>query len=56
MGDIILGDSDGVLVVSGADAGGVLENAKLLKQSERQRDDRVRNGENLCAILGLEKT
>jgi 4-hydroxy-4-methyl-2-oxoglutarate aldolase len=54
-GDIILGDSDGVLVVRAADAKQVLERAHQQDEKERERNDRVRSGESLASILGLPK-
>lgn len=52
-GDIVIGDSDGVLVVRQAEAAGVLEKAKEQDRKQRERDARARSGESLCAILGF---
>jgi 4-hydroxy-4-methyl-2-oxoglutarate aldolase len=52
-GDIILGDSDGVLVVPAKDAQQILDRAALQDKAQRERDTRARSGEDLCAILGL---
>ena len=54
-GDIIIGDSDGVLVVPAQGAGAVLEKAKEQDHRQRERDERARAGEALCSILGLAK-
>lgn len=52
-GDIILGDSDGVLVIAAAEAGQVLERARLQEAKERERNRRAQAGETLASILGL---
>ena len=54
-GDIILGDSDGVLVLPAQGIHEVLDRARLQHRRERERDDRASNGESLCSILGLTK-
>ena len=54
-GDIIIGDSDGVLVVPVQGAEAVLEKAKEQDRRQRERDERARVGEALCSILGLAK-
>lgn len=55
-GDIVIGDSDGVLVVSPQGAEEVLASARLQEQKHRDRDARARNGEALASILGLTRT
>lgn len=52
-GDIVIGDSDGVLVVAAQGAEEVLAKAKIQDQKQRDRDVRARNGEALASILGL---
>jgi 4-hydroxy-4-methyl-2-oxoglutarate aldolase len=52
-GDIILGDTDGVLVVAAAEAERVLERARLQGDRERERNRRAQAGETLASILGL---
>lgn len=54
-GDIVIGDSDGVLVVSPQGIEEVLAKARLQDQKQRDRDERAKNGEALAAILGLSK-
>jgi 4-hydroxy-4-methyl-2-oxoglutarate aldolase len=54
-GDIIIGDSDGVLVLPAQGVETVLEKAKEQYRKQRERDERARNGEALCSILGLAK-
>lgn len=54
-GDIILGDSDGVLVLPMKGADVVLEKAREQDAKQREREARVRNGEELCVVLGLAK-
>lgn len=52
-GDIVIGDSDGVLIVSARGAGEVLVKAKVQDQKQRDRDARAKSGETLASILGL---
>ena len=54
-GDIVLGDSDGVLVVPASGAEQVLERARLQDEKQRERDRRALAGEDLASILGLPK-
>lgn len=52
-GDIVIGDSDGVLVVSPDGAEDILAKARIQDQKQRDRDVRARSGETLASILGL---
>ncbi len=54
-GDIVIGDSDGVLVVPPHGAEEVLSRAKLQDEKQRDRDARAKSGETLASILGLNK-
>lgn len=54
-GDIVIGDSDGVLVIPANGADVVLEKAREQDRKQRERDERARRGEDLCTILGLAK-
>lgn len=54
-GDIIIGDSDGVLVVPFKDAADILLKAEAQEHKQRERDVRARSGESLTSIIGLPK-
>lgn len=54
-GDIVLGDSDGVVVVPAQYAEQVLDRARSQDVAQRERDRRVRAGEPLATVLGLPK-
>lgn len=54
-GDIVIGDSDGVLVVPPDGAEDILAKAKVQDQKQRDRDARAKSGEALASILGLKK-
>ena len=54
-GDIVIGDSDGVLVVPSDRIGDILAKATLQDQKQRERDARAKTGEPLASILGLKK-
>jgi 4-hydroxy-4-methyl-2-oxoglutarate aldolase len=54
-GDIVIGDSDGVLVVPVNDAAEILIKAEAQDRRQRERDTRARAGESLASILGLPK-
>jgi 4-hydroxy-4-methyl-2-oxoglutarate aldolase len=54
-GDIVIGDSDGVLVLPAEGAERVLERARIQDTTQRERDRRARAGEPLVTILGLPK-
>lgn len=54
-GDVVIGDSDGVLVVPRHGVEDVLAKAKLQHQKQLERDARAKSGETLTAILGLNK-
>jgi 4-hydroxy-4-methyl-2-oxoglutarate aldolase len=54
-GDIVLGDSDGVLVLPAQGAEQVLERARIQDERQRERDRRALVGEDLASILGLPK-
>src|SRR5581483_961458 len=55
-GDIVIGDSDGVLVLPFEGAERVLERARTQDQTQRERDRRALAGEPLATILGLPRT
>ena len=44
-GDVVIGDSDGVLVVPIKDAASILIKAEAQDRKQRERDERARNGE-----------
>jgi 4-hydroxy-4-methyl-2-oxoglutarate aldolase len=52
-GDIVVGDTDGVVVIAGARALQVLPLAQVQAEREAERDRRVRAGESLASVLGL---
>jgi 4-hydroxy-4-methyl-2-oxoglutarate aldolase len=52
-GDFIIGDSDGVIVVSKLDGKKICDQAKIQRATEKMRDTRVLNGEKLASIIGL---
>ena len=52
-GDIVIGDSDGVVVVAATEAEGVLARARAQRAKEIDRDARVKAGEPLAKILDL---
>ena len=54
-GDIVIGDSDGVLVVPFKDAADILLKAEAQERKQRERDARARRGESLASIIGLPK-
>ncbi len=54
-GDIVIGDSDGVLVVPMKDAAEILVKAEAQGRKQHERDARARNGESLASIVALPK-
>jgi 4-hydroxy-4-methyl-2-oxoglutarate aldolase len=54
-GDIVIGDSDGVLVVPIKDAAEILIKAEAQDRRQHERDARARTGESLVSIIGLPK-
>ena len=54
-GDYIIGDNDGVVVVPAKNGENICELAREQRQKEEERDRRVRNGESLSTIIGLDK-
>jgi 4-hydroxy-4-methyl-2-oxoglutarate aldolase len=52
-GDFIIGDSDGVVVISKLDGEKICKKAKAQRENEVARDIRVQNGEKLADIIGL---
>lgn len=54
-GDIVIGDSDGVLVVPVKDAAEILTKAEAQDRKQLERDARARAGESLASIVGLPK-
>jgi 4-hydroxy-4-methyl-2-oxoglutarate aldolase len=54
-GDIVIGDSDGVLIVPMKDAAEILVKAEAQERKQLERDARARAGESLVSIIGLPK-
>ena len=52
-GDIVVGDSDGVVVVPAARIGEALDKAQRQRAKEVERDARIRAGEPISVVLGL---
>ena len=52
-GDFIIGDNDGVIVISKLDGEKICKKAKIQRENEIIRDKRVQNGEKLASIIGL---
>ena len=52
-GDFIIGDSDGIIVISKRDGEEICKKAKVQRENEVARDIRVQNGEKLASIIGL---
>ena len=52
-GDFIIGDNDGVIVISKLDGEKICKKAKVQRENEIVRDKRVQNGEKLASIIGL---
>jgi 4-hydroxy-4-methyl-2-oxoglutarate aldolase len=52
-GDIVLGDSDGVVVVPAGQAQAALEAARKQRDKEVARDARIRAGEPVSVVVGL---
>ena len=52
-GDFIIGDSDGIIVISKLDGEEICKKAKVQRENEIVRDKRVQNGEKLASIIGL---
>ena len=55
-GDYIVGDGDGIVVVASGNAERICQLAKEQRCKEEERDKRVRNGESLSSIIGLDGT
>lgn len=53
-GDVVLGDDDGVLVIPAARAFDVAQRALAQRAAEEAREERLRAGESLLTVLGLE--
>ncbi len=53
-GDYVIGDSDGVVVVRAAEGAAMCERAREQREIEDARDTRVRNGESLASVIGLD--
>ncbi|MDH3739413.1 MAG: RraA family protein [Alphaproteobacteria bacterium] len=53
-GDYVIGDRDGVIVVAAADGAAMCERAQEQRIKEEARDERVRKGESLASIIGLD--
>ncbi len=54
-GDYVVGDNDGVMVVPAENGEHICELARQQRKKEEERDRRVRNGEALSAIIGLDE-
>ena len=52
-GDIILGDSDGVVVVAAEQASAVAVACRARRRTEEARDARLRTGEAITTVLGI---
>jgi 4-hydroxy-4-methyl-2-oxoglutarate aldolase len=52
-GDIVIGDSDGVVVVAAERAEEICEKAAVQRKSEEERERKLRAGESLAKILGI---
>jgi len=52
-GDIVVGDSDGVVVVPADRIDEALEKARLQRKKEVERDNRIRAGEPISIVVGL---
>ena len=52
-GDIVLGDSDGVVVVPAGQAQAALDAARKQRDKEVARDARIRAGEPVSVVVGL---
>ena len=52
-GDIVIGDSDGVVVVAAERIDDTLQKARLQRDKEQARDTRIRAGEPITLVLGL---
>ena len=52
-GDIVLADSDGVVVIEAARASAVANGAEAKRKDELEREERLRRGEDLGAVMGL---
>jgi 4-hydroxy-4-methyl-2-oxoglutarate aldolase len=51
-GDIVLGDTDGVVVVAADQAVAVAAKAVAMRQVELEREDRLRRGESIRDVIG----
>jgi 4-hydroxy-4-methyl-2-oxoglutarate aldolase len=52
-GDIVIGDSDGVVVVAAERAEEICEKAAVQRKNEEERERKLRAGESLAKILGI---
>ncbi len=52
-GDIVVADADGVVVVQAARAVSVADAAEAKRRDEQSREDRLRRGEDLAAVMGF---
>jgi 4-hydroxy-4-methyl-2-oxoglutarate aldolase len=52
-GDIVIGDSDGVIVIAAAEAADILPRAAAQAEREEARDRAVQSGRSLADVLGL---
>lgn len=52
-GDVVVGDSDGVVVVPQEEIGPVLLRSRQQRAKEEERDARIRAGASICEVLGL---
>jgi 4-hydroxy-4-methyl-2-oxoglutarate aldolase len=54
-GDVVLGDADGVVVVSREDLAGVLEKCKLRKEKEERIKKELQMGKSTLELYGFDK-
>jgi 4-hydroxy-4-methyl-2-oxoglutarate aldolase len=53
LGDVIVADADGVVVVDGASAAEIAKKAEIKRRDELDRERRLREGESLNAVMGF---
>ena len=53
-GDLVVGDTDGVVVIAADEAAAVLERAERMAEKEAELIDRIRRGATTLDLLGLE--